>query len=234
MPKEECQWLENELAHESSKISSHSFASIATPQTLTLIAMFTAFYFCMNVGSYGISMFLPAIIKSQLSFQNEAASLLSSLPYIPALFVMLINGWHSDRTHERPWHVAVPLTICSLGLVIAAISGNHWIGALSMIIIVGSVLYAHLPAFWPMPTMVLGTSAAATAVGFINMMGNLGGYFGPNFVGKAKEGNVDFSSALWTLAPWPFLAAIIILALGYIQKHHWLGARDEQTNGKDR
>jgi MFS transporter, ACS family, tartrate transporter len=218
MPDDEREWLENQLSHESSQITSHSLRSIAKPETIGLIVMFTAFYFCMNVGSYGISMFLPAIIKAQSQWEKGAASILASLPYIPALIFMLLNGWHSDRSHERPFHVAIPLSICSVGLAIAAWSGNHWLGAISMTLIVGSVLYAHLPAFWPMPTMILGTSAAATAVGFINMIGNLGGYFGPTFVGKAKEGNVDFSAALWKLAPWPLMAALIILALAAVRQ----------------
>ncbi len=38
---------------------------------------------------------------------------------------------------------------------------------------VGFFHYAHLPAFWPIPTLFLGSAAAASAIGFINMIGNL-------------------------------------------------------------
>ncbi len=33
---------------------------------LGMVALLTGVYFCLNVASYGLSMFMPAIIKSQL------------------------------------------------------------------------------------------------------------------------------------------------------------------------
>jgi hypothetical protein len=56
--------------------------------------------------------------------------------------------------------------------------------------------YAHLPAFWPIPSMFLGAVAAASAIGFINMVGNLGGYFGPNMVGKAATDDINWLTQL--------------------------------------
>jgi hypothetical protein len=61
-----------------------------------------------------------------------------------------------------------------------------------MIFIAGTCMYAHLPAFWPIPTMFLGAAAAASAIGFINMVGNLGGYFGPNLVGNAVTEDISW------------------------------------------
>src|SRR5260370_10810269 len=122
-------------------------------------------------------------LQSRVS--NEAANSLATLPYALDFVVMLVNGWHSVRTGERPWRVETPLALWSLALWLAAgLAGVPVWPALVMIFCVGSCMYAHLPAFWPIPTMFLGSTAAASAIGFINMIGNLGGSVGPTGDGR--------------------------------------------------
>ena len=80
----------------------------------------------------------------------------------------------------------MPLALWSLSLwLAAALAGVPVWPAVVMIVCVGTCMYAHLPAFWPIPTTFLGSAAAASAIGFINMIGNLGGSVGPTVVGKA-------------------------------------------------
>jgi nitrate/nitrite transporter NarK len=82
---------------------------------------------------------------------------------------------------------------------------------------VGGGLYTHLPAFWPIPTIFLGSTAAASAIGFINMVGNLGGSVGPMIVGDAAKNN-DFATGLWRIAIFPLIGASIILLVGYLRR----------------
>jgi nitrate/nitrite transporter NarK len=83
---------------------------------------------------------------------------------------------------------------------------------------VGTFLYCHLPAYWPIPTIFLGSVAAASATGFINMMGNLGGFFGPFLVGNSAREHETFGPALFLLAPLPLIAAGIILMVGLLRR----------------
>jgi ACS family tartrate transporter-like MFS transporter len=192
---------------------------------LGVVLLLTVVYFCLNVFSYGLSMFMPAIIKSQSGAGDVGASVLASLPYAMALLGMLLNGWHSDRTGERVVHVAVPLACQGVGIAIAAATDGQWIfPVLAMVLIVGPTLYAHLPAFWPIPTMFLGTAAAASAIGFINMIGNLGGFVGPYVVGRSATENATFADALYKLAPFPIVAAGVILIVG-LYRHSRKGNR---------
>jgi ACS family tartrate transporter-like MFS transporter len=134
---------------------------------------------------------------------------------------ILVNGWHSDRTGERIGHVAVPLSLLSLGIGLAATSdGLPVLPVAVMVVGVGTFMYAHHPAFWPIPTAFLGSTAAASAIGFINMLGNLGGSVGPMVVGQAAKGQASFAPALWRLAPWPLAAATIIVVVGYTRRRH--------------
>ena len=100
-------------------------------------------------------------------------------------------------------------------LAAALLDGVPVLPVLVMILGVGTFMYAHLPAFWPIPTTFLGSTAAASAIGFINMVGNLGGSVGPWMVGNLSSGQTSFAPALYRLAPWPIAGAAIILIVGY-------------------
>jgi hypothetical protein len=114
-----------------------------------------------------------------------------------ALIAMLVNGWHSDKKGERIWHVCVPLATVGLALLLASALDSVPIAAVAvMMFVVGTCMYAHLPAFWPIPTMFLGAATAASAIGFINMFGNLGGFFGPDMVGKSVDQDIRWVSEL--------------------------------------
>ncbi|HLJ96902.1 MAG TPA: MFS transporter, partial [Gemmataceae bacterium] len=230
LPAEERDWLMAELEREHKGKQGHGHW--AWVHHLGMVLLLTAVYFGLNFSSYGLSMFMPKIIEAQLtgSISNRVASLLASLPYAMAFLGMLINGRHSDHTGERIWHVAVPLFLVSLSMWLAT-AVNGWLAVLVMILGVGAFMYAHLPAFWPIPTIFLGATAAASAIGFINMIGNLGGFFGPMVVGKyasaeVSQGNVaSFSHALRIIACGPLLSAVIILILGFIRRRSLAAAR---------
>jgi ACS family tartrate transporter-like MFS transporter len=210
--------LLGELQQEALSKSGHFNARILLSH-LGVVLLLTIVYFCLNVFSYGLGMFMPAIIKSQSGAGNFTASVLASLPYVMALLGMLLNGWHSDRTGERIVHVSVPLACQGVGVAIAAVTDGQWIfPVLAMILIVGPMLYAHLPAFWPIPTMFLGATAAASAIGFINMVGNLGGFVGPYLVGRSADEYTTFAPALYTLAPFPIVAAGVILIVALYRR----------------
>ncbi len=214
---EERDWLEAELdrEHQAKRGQGHR----AWIHHLGIILLLTVVYFCLNLTSYGLATFLPAIVKSQAGASDLVATFLAALAYLMGFLGILLNGWHSDRTGERPWHVAVPLAMLSVGIwVAAALDEVPVLPALVMIFLVGTFWFAHLPAFWPIPTIFLGATAAASAIGFINMIGNLGGSVGPMLVGNAAMGQTSFAPALVKIAPWPLLAAAIILIVGYTRR----------------
>ena len=217
MPEEERDWLAAELEREhQAKARQGHWVWV---RHLGAVLLLTAVYFFSNLTSYGLTMFMPAIIRSQSGVTSQMASFLAALPYFMGLIVMLVNGWHSDRTGERPWHAALPLALMSAGIWLTAMfDGVSVLPVIVIIFGVGTFLFAHLPAFWPMPTMFLGATTAASAIGFINMIGNLGGSVGPSVVGNLAEGQTSFAPALRAIAPWPFPAAALILHAGYTQR----------------
>ena len=86
-----------------------------------------------------------------------------------------------------------------------------------LIFIVGACLYTHIPPFWSIPTTFLGAGAAASAIGFINMMGNLGGGYGPTILG-AESAKKNIMEALIRVAPWSFAGALIVIGMDFYRK----------------
>jgi hypothetical protein len=100
------------------------------------------------------------------------------LPYGCSAAGILINGIWAQRTGKLRWHTALPMlaTGTSLGLAVMA-RDQIWLMT-GLFCLAGFTAQAYMPAFWTLPTKLLGKSAAATAVGIIGL-GNLGGSRGP-------------------------------------------------------
>ncbi len=198
LPDEERNWLTGELAEEARQKQGHGHWDWV--HHLGMVALLTLVYFGLNVSSYGLSMFMPSIIKSQIlqfipndKTADTWSTWIAAGYYSVAVLAMLFNGWHSDKKQERILHVSIPLAIQAVGIFLVALFDHVPILPLVILIVmVGATHYTHLPAFWPIPTMFLGAIAAASAIGFINMVGNLGGYYGPSMVGKAASEDISW------------------------------------------
>jgi ACS family tartrate transporter-like MFS transporter len=173
-------------------------AALAQPA----IGLLCAVYFFLVVGMYGISLWLPQLIKAMGQRSDLEVGLLSAIPYITAGVVMVANGFHSDRTGERPWHVALPAVFGALGLVGCAYLHAPAL-SLAALSLAAAGMWATLGPFWSLPSMALrgaGPAALAGGIALINSVGNLGGFIGPFAVGFVKEKTNDFTAGLLLLA----------------------------------
>jgi MFS transporter, ACS family, tartrate transporter len=74
-------------------------------------------------------------------------------------------------------------------------------------------MYGYLPAFWSMPAIFLGGPAAAASIGFINSIGNLGGFVGPYLVGYLTQRTHSFEAGVLFLSAAALVAASLISLL---------------------
>ncbi|HEX4415177.1 MAG TPA: MFS transporter [Lacipirellulaceae bacterium] len=225
LPQEEKDWLLKELETEARNRSAQSHS--AWHLHLGLVLLLTLVYFCQNVVAYGMSTFMPSIVKSQFGGTELEAAWVTAGFFLIAFIAMQFNGWHSDRRRERIWHVAVPLIMLGSGLAIVSYYPYApRLGTIALFLLVGGSIYTVMPAFWPIPTIFLGSTFAASAIGFINMIGNLGGSVGPVIIGDAAKNN-DFVTGLWRIAIFPFIGAATILLVGYAQRRR--GSKDQSA-----
>jgi len=178
-------------------------------------------YFAQATCFYAVSFWMPTIIQ-ELGIDKKdylRVGLLSMIPWGASIVAMIWWGSHSDRTGERRWHCASGLLVIMGGLLLLAIAHKSpimSIGALTLITIgwAGAVC-----TFWSLPTAFLSGTAAAAGIAWINSVGNLGGYFGPDLIGTirtAAHGAAE--AAFFTLAGLALVGALIVIFLPRTQR----------------
>jgi ACS family tartrate transporter-like MFS transporter len=119
---------------------------------------------------------------------------------------------HSDRTRERPWHVALPAFAGCLGLTASAYVSNPVLSTIALsVALIG--IYAAIATSWTLPTAFLGGTAAAGGLALINSIGNLGGFAGPYFMGWIKNATGAYSLALLIIGIGLAISGLIALAM---------------------
>jgi len=189
---EQKSWLQQVLQNETNAIAqSHGRGAIQVWPILILSLV----YFGLNTVSYGVSLWLPTLIKSLSGMSNFAIGVLTAIPYVTAAVAMVIVGLHSDRSGERRWHTAVPAFAGALAMSIAAHTSS--VGAMTALISVAVLgVFSMMGPFWAMPTSALSGTAAAVGVAVINSVGNLGGFFGPYVIGALRNATGSFRAGL--------------------------------------
>jgi ACS family tartrate transporter-like MFS transporter len=170
-------------------------------------------YFLAVTGLYGFNIWFPTILKRATGLPNLAVTSLAAMPYVVGLILIIWIGWHSDRARERRWHTAAPILSCGVFLALAVgFRSNIWI-SLGSLVFAGACTTAFMPSFWALPAAVLTDSAAAASIGFINSVGNLGGFAGPYVIGYLGTLTHSFTWGLVALIAALLGAGIIVLRL---------------------
>ena len=165
-------------------------------------------YFGILTASLGMLFFIPQIIKSIGVTSNMTVGWLTMLPYICGGISLIVWGRISDRMGERRWNLLAACIVSTLGLVIAGLTMGSWWALVGMsIAAIG--FYGSKGPFWAMPPMFLTGTAAAASLAWINSLGNLGGFFGPWYVGVMKDLTGSFAGGLLGLALLGFIAATV-------------------------
>jgi ACS family tartrate transporter-like MFS transporter len=165
-------------------------------------------YLGIVTASLGMLIFIPQIIQSLGTFSNMTVGWLTMIPYICGGIGLVIWGRISDRMNERRWNLLAACVVSTLGLVIAGMTMGTWWALVGMsIAAVG--FYGSKGPFWAMPPMFLTGTAAAASIAWINSIGNLGGFFGPWYVGVMKDATGSFAGGLYGLALLGFVAAFV-------------------------
>lgn len=171
-------------------------------------------YFLAVTGNYGAEFFMPSILERWYGLRYDALTWLILLPPLLALGSQLLAGWSSDRTRERRLHTVVPMACASLGLLLATLSRGHLAWTVAGFMLAFAGFKSYQPAFWSMPNLFLKESAAAGSIGFINSVGNLGGFLGPWVLGTVEALTGSFEGGLGFLAAAIALSALIVVRLG--------------------
>ncbi|WP_158744073.1 MFS transporter [Acidisphaera sp. L21] len=165
-------------------------AAIADPRVLILAAV----QFGFTLGSYGIGIWLPLIVKEhQLS--NLTIGFVTAVPYLFASLGMMAWAYHVDRTGKKIFHLTITCLLGAVGLGASVMSGELLPALIGLTLALIGVTAARA-VFWTIPTRFLTGVAAAGGLAFINMIGTFGGFVGPAMMGELRDLTGSFESGL--------------------------------------
>ena len=171
--------------------------TLLNPTVLVMVGV----YLMQNFGNYGYLFWLPSALGSAMKMSNMRVGTLTAIPYMVAAIGMVILSRHSDKHRERRRHVGFGLAwggACMMACVLLTGYAPRW--GFVAISLVGAGTYGMLGPFWAIPTETLPRSVSGPAMGLVNALGNLGGYFGPLAVGYVLQCTGDFRYAFALLS----------------------------------
>ncbi|WP_129777507.1 MFS transporter [Peristeroidobacter soli] len=207
----ERRWLQSELEREHAGSAGHDHAgSLREALMLPRVWRSGLVYFCILVGLYGFSFWLPQIIASLGSMTNVQVGLVTMIPYSLACIGLVLWGRHSDASEERSWHVALPMLLGATALIVSGWTSAPVI-AFAALCLAAVGIYSGLPSFWALASRGLQGAAAAGAIALINSLGNFGGFLGPAAIGLAKTYTNSYAASLLLIAVFLGLGAALVI-----------------------
>jgi ACS family tartrate transporter-like MFS transporter len=207
-------WLIARLDTEKARreaIRSYSLKEALLDKRVLLLSLV---YFGGTFSGYGLVLFQPQIVH-RLSEGFGMTGVINAIPYVFGACAMVLWGRHSDRTGERPWHVAIAYSVSAAGLILTALMTDP-VFTMVMLVVASMGGSSTGPTFWSLPTAMLSGTAAAGGIALINALGNLGGFFGPYVFGLIKDATGgSFTVGLIVIALGPIMSALVVLALGH-------------------
>ena len=209
---EQREWLSARIFAEHGEAEARArltFKAALEHPTVWLLALIM---FCCQTGSYGLTLWVPTIVKGLAGYSDFQVGLFSAIPYLAAAAGMILVGRSSDRSGERFLHVAIPSVIGAAGFIATGMIAAP-VAAMVALSVAAVGDYATRGPFWALPGKFLTGSAAAAGIALINAMGAVGGFVGPYAVGYLKETTGSFASPLYLLAGILVVGAILTLVL---------------------
>ena len=217
LAEEERNWLVSKIAserHATEQVRRYTlWEALYNPRVLLLALN----YLGIVTASLGMLFFIPQIIKSLGNYSNMTVGWLTMIPYICGGIAMVVWGRISDRMDERRWNLFYACVFSTAGLVIAGMTMGTWWALVGMSI-AAMGFYGSKGPFFAMPPMFLTGPALAAGIAWINSLGNLGGFFGPWYVGVMKDLTGSYAGGLYGLALLGFISALVCALFLHIPK----------------
>ena len=172
-----------------------------------------AAYFGFIMGLYGVSFWLPSLIKASGVTSAVTIGWLVAIAYAGAVACMIWTSGHSDRTGVRRWHIAIPALLGAVGLVASILVPQTPLWAIVTLTLATMGILTGLAQFWCLPPAFLGGAAAAAGIALINSVGNLAGFVSPFIVGWIKDLTGSTNNGLLVIAASLVVGSAIVLSI---------------------
>lgn len=212
---DDARWLSAQekmaLKAEVGDTDSHRSGSFARGLSDGRVWMLCLIYFLFVAALYGVSFWLPTLIKT-LGFSDlRQIGFMTALPYAAAVVTMLALAWNSDRTGERRLHLAAAGVLGGASLVLSVVwHAQPWWSFGALIVAMAGIV-TTIPLFWNLPTAFLKGATAATGFALITSIGNLSGFAAPYMMGAVSDATGATSMGMYALACAAFAGVALTL-----------------------
>jgi D-galactonate transporter len=190
--------LQRNIDKENNQKSGHmSLRMLFTDRRVLVMTMIC---FCTVMGQYGLTFWLPTLIKQTGVNSALDIGLLTAIPFGVAVCSMILVSRSSDRYRERRWHLIVPFCVAATGLVLSAVFSHNTALSLAALALAAGGSLATSPLFWSLPTAILSGVGAAAGIAMINSFANLAGFLSPYMIGLVKDATQSTNAAMFVLA----------------------------------
>lgn len=209
---QEKEWIARELA--SDRRSEPPPAPFSSVFTTGRVWILVSVYFLIQVGFYGLNLWLPTVLHRLTHEGFAAVGLLATIPYLLAIVGLGLNGWAADRTRRYNLHVLAAMVVASLSLVLSVeVSSISTVLSVALISIAMGAAMSYDGPFWAAASRMLSAATIGAAMGLINALGNLGGYVGPSIAGWLQDRTGGFTTTAFFLAGSLLLAGLVMLTV---------------------
>jgi ACS family tartrate transporter-like MFS transporter len=171
----------------------------------------TAVQFGFTLGSYGIGVWLPLMLK-EYHLTNSQIGWLAAVPYLFATIGMVLWARYVDHRGRRVVNLAIACLLGGLGLLAPILSNSLLSAVIGFSLALVGVTAARA-IFWTIPTRFLTGVAAAGGLAFINSVATTGGFFGPYMMGWLKQVSGSYVVGLLAVAAIMLAATLAALSL---------------------
>jgi MFS family permease len=190
----------------------HLWASLKDSRVLLLALV----QFTFTVGSYGVAIFLPLIIKAH-HFSNFNVGFLSAIPSLIACIAMVLWAGVVDRSGRKIFNLALTCLLSALGLVLAIWTHSFILSLAGLTAAVVGTNTARA-ILWTIPTRFLSGIGAAGGLALINSVGTIGGFVGPSIMGFLRDRTGSFNTGLLALSGFLFVSTVLAFMLKMVIK----------------
>ena len=208
LTQQEKDWLTAKIASERKAKESIRVYSMLESMWNPKVLLLALNYLGIVTASLGMLFFIPQIIKSLGTFTNKQVGWLTMIPYICGGISLVVWGRISDRMNERRWNLLLACVLSTAGLVMAGLTMGTWWALVGMSL-AAMGFYGSKGPFFAMPAMFLSGTALAAGFAWINSIGNIGGFFGPWWIGIMKDATGSFAGGLYGLALLSLVSAVV-------------------------
>lgn len=201
-------WLTGKIAAERKAKDAVRVYSMMESMWNGRVLLLSLNYFGIVTASLGMLFFIPQIIRSLGVADNMTIGWLTMIPYVCGAIALVAWGRVSDRMNERRWNLLLACILSTGGLILAGLTMGTWWAMVGMSL-AAMGFYGSKGPFFAMPPMFLSGTALAAGLAWINSIGNLGGFFGPWWIGIMKDATGNFSGGLYGLALLSLISAVV-------------------------